>query len=162
MSNLKNVNKMMTIMNLSVLEEVLLPICICVVLPVMIVWLVVRARQNETNRKAEIMLKAIENGVPIDPALLNVDNKKKRSIKKDLLEKLNGACITSLMGAAFLVICFFGESWANHFKPTGIYVIAGAVLLAVGIGLFISYFAGKKMLAKEIEAEEKGLTEEKQ
>jgi hypothetical protein len=27
-------------------------------------------------------------------------------------------------------------------------------MLAVGIGLFISYFAGKKMLAKEIEAEE--------
>ena len=34
-------------------------------------------------------------------------------------------------------------------------------MLAVGIGLFISYFAGKKMLAKEIEAEEKGLLENK-
>ena len=35
--------------------------------------------------------------------------------------------------------------------------LAGGILLAVGLGLFISYFAGKKMLAKEIEAEEKSL-----
>ena len=37
---------------------------------------------------------------------------------------------------------------------------AGCVLLAVGIGLFISYFAGKKLLAKEMEAEEKKLEQE--
>jgi hypothetical protein len=37
---------------------------------------------------------------------------------------------------------------------------AGCVLLAVGIGLFISYFVGKKMLAKEIEVEEKKLEQE--
>jgi hypothetical protein len=35
--------------------------------------------------------------------------------------------------------------------------VAGGVLLAVGIGLFITYFVGKKMLAKEMEAEEKKL-----
>ena len=35
--------------------------------------------------------------------------------------------------------------------------IAGVILLAVGIGLFISYFVGKKLLAKEIEAEEQAL-----
>ena len=37
---------------------ILVPLGICVVLPVMIVWLVTRARQNETNKKTEIMLKA--------------------------------------------------------------------------------------------------------
>ena len=150
---------MFTFLSYSVWEEVFIPICICVVLPVLIVWLVSRVRQNETNRKAEIMLKAIENGVPIDPAILNTCNKKKQSLKKELLDKFNGACITSLLGVAFLVICFFGGSWAHNFRPTGIYPIAGAVLLAVGIGLFISYFTGKKMLAKEIEEEEKELTE---
>lgn len=133
-------------------------ICICAVVPVMIVWLVGRVRQNETNRKAEIMLKAIENGVPIDPALLNTGNKKKKqSLKKELLDKFNGACVTGLMGVAFLAIYFFGGSVTHKFNPTGLYVIAGAVMLAVGIGLFISYFVGKKMLAKEIEEEEKEL-----
>ena len=48
------------------MEEILIPIGICVVLPVMIVWLINRTRQNETNRKTEIMLKAIESGATID------------------------------------------------------------------------------------------------
>ena len=37
----------------------LFPIGLCMVLPVMIVWLVNRTRQNETNRRTGIMLKAI-------------------------------------------------------------------------------------------------------
>jgi len=139
------------------LVEILVPIAICVVLPVMIVWLISRVRQNETNRKAEIMLKAIENGQSIDPELFKTE-KKKTSIKQDLLEKLNGACITSLMGLAFLFFYLFkGKDFGfDHFLP-----YASGAMLAVGFGLFISYFVGKKMLAKEIEAEEKELLEKK-
>ena len=32
--------------------------------------------------------------------------------------------------------------------------LLGIILLAMGIAFFINYFVGKKMLAKEIEAEE--------
>ena len=39
--------------------------------------------------------------------------------------------------------------------------IPGMIFISGGIGLFVYYFAGKKMLAKEIEAEEKGLLENK-
>ena len=137
------------------------PVFICVVLPVVVVWLVTRAKQNETNRKAEIMLKAIEAGVPVDMEQFKSAKKKAPvSIKQDLLEKLNGACITGLMGIGFLtlgilrvVITDFGRNTLlNKF-----WLPAGCVLLAVGIGLFISYFVGKKLLAKEIEAEERKL-----
>lgn len=134
-----------------------MPICICVVLPVLIVLIIGLVRKNETNRKAEIMLKAIENGQSIDPELFQTV-RKKGSIKKDLLDKLNGACITSLLGLAFLIIYIFeGE---NGFFENYLPYAAGA-LLAVGIGLFISYFAGKRMLAKEIEAEERELCNQK-
>ena len=137
------------------------PVFICVILPVVVVWLVTRAKQNETNRKADIMLKAIEAGVPV--AMEQFKSAKKKapvSIKQELLDKLNGACITSLMGIGFLtlgilrvVITDFGRNTLlNKF-----WLPAGCVLLAVGIGLFISYFVGKKLLAKEIEAEEKKL-----
>ena len=144
--------------NLLLTEDVLgllIPIGICVVMPVLIVWMAMRARQNETNRKAEIMLKAIENGVDIDTDLFKKKTKSV-SIKKDLLDKFNGACITSLMGAAFLILYYVANEDAFLFE---FYPIAGFVLLAVGIGLFISYFVGKKMLAKEIEAEEKNIQE---
>ena len=137
------------------------PVFICVILPVVVVWLVTRAKQNETNRKADIMLKAIEAGVPVDMEQFKSAKKKAPvSIKQELLDKLNGACITSLMGIGFLtlgilrvIITDFGRNTLlNKF-----WLPAGCVLLAVGIGLFISYFVGKKLLAKEIEAEEKKL-----
>ena len=137
--------------------EFLIPIGVCVVLPIVIVWLSLRAKQNETHKKAEIMLKAMENGTPLDPDYFKSPSKQK-SIKQDLLEKLTGACITSLMGAMFLVIFFLGLFKGmpfNQFAP-----LAGGVMLAVGIALFISYFVGKNMLAKEIEAEEKRLGQE--
>ena len=142
------------------------PVFVCVVLPIVIVWLVARTRQNEANRKAEIMLKAIEAGVPVDMSQFEPEKKKgSKSIKQELLDKLNGACITGLMGIGFLtlgilrvVITDFGRNmFINKF-----WLPAGAVLLAVGIGLFISYFAGKKMLAKEIEAEENALNQPKE
>ena len=143
--------------------EVLIPIAICVVLPVLIVWFVSRVRQNETNRKAEIMLKAIENGASIDPALFKTESKKKASIKQDLLDKLTGGCITSLMGVAFLtagLLFAYHPVWHAFLSPS-LLIVAGGVMMAVGIGLFISFFTGRKMLAKEMEAEEKGLLENK-
>ena len=139
--------------------EILVPLGICVVLPVLIVWLVLRARKNETDRKAEIMLKAIEAGAPIDPNLLTVKPKKRaKTIKQDLLERLTGASVTSAMGVAFLLLTFWG---ANAFPDEDLegLMFPGAILLAIGIALFIVYFVGKKSLAKEIEAEEKALLE---
>ena len=145
------------------MEDIVIPIFVCVVLPVTIVWLVSRTKQNETNKKAEIMLKAIENGAQVDMEQFNTTVKKSpRTIKQDLLEKLTGACITTFMGIAFIawaVVGYLRPEYTdgrlfNHLAP-----VAGGVLLAVGIGLFISYFVGKKFLAKEIEAEEKNMNQ---
>ena len=152
----------------TVMEDILtnfgIPVFICVVLPVTIVWLVARTKQNETNRKAEIMLKAIESGAQVDLDQFNTTVKKSpKTIKQELLEKLNGACITSLMGAGFLILGILraiDPMFASHMFLNKFWLPAGAVLLAVGIGLFISYFVGKKMLAKEIEAEDRKLEQE--
>ena len=40
-------------------------------------------------------------------------------------------------------------------------VILGGILLAIGIALFIVYFTGKKLMAKEIVSEEKQILGEK-
>lgn len=142
------------------------PVFVCVVLPIVIVWLVARTRQNEANRKAEIMLKAIEAGVPVDMSQFEPAKKKSaKSIKQELLDKLNGAIITGLMGIGFLVLGILRaidpQFGLNTFLNKW-WLPAGGVLLAVGIGLFISYCVGKKMLAKEIEAEENALNQPKE
>lgn len=131
----------------------IVPIFICVVLPVAIVLIIGLTKQNATNRKAEVMLKAIEAGTPIDPNMFKTQRPK--SVKEDLVDKLTGACVTGFMGFGFLLL-FVMEKLFPGFVPFSFSYLpfAGVMMLAVGIGLGISYFAGKKMLAKEIEAED--------
>jgi hypothetical protein len=45
-------------------------------------------------------------------------------------------------------------------KDLRLLYLAGAILLGVGIAFLISYFVGKKMLAKEMEAEQAKLLEQ--
>ena len=140
---------------MDVLVEFLIPLFVCVVLPVMIVWLVMRAKQNETNRKAEVMLKAIESGTTIDPDFFKSPVQPK-SLKEKLLGRLTGACVTSMLGIAFLLGGMVFD-WKINFGPMFSLPLVGAILLAVGISLFVVYFVSRKMLAKEIEAEEKAV-----
>ena len=143
--------------------DALIPICICVVLPVLIVWLIGKVKQNETNRKAEIMLKALENGAKIDTDFFRSQSGSK-TIKERLLGRLTGACVTSLIGVAFIAVGIFLQhlqNWNNNIEVVVITYLLGGILMAVGISLFVVYFSGKKMLSKEMEAEEKQLAEGK-
>lgn len=141
------------------MEEILVPIAICLVLPVMIVWLVTRARENETNRKTEIMLKAIEAGATVDPNLFG-SHQGHISLKERLLKRLTSACVVSLLGIACIVINIvqwvkWGETLSRSLLSMTLAL--GCILIAIGVALFIVYFVGKKMLSKEIEAEENSL-----
>lgn len=133
------------------MEDILIPISICVVLPVMIVWLVSRRRQNETNRKAEIMLKIIESGASIDTNLF-MEQQKNKTIKERLLKPLAGGCIFLLTGIAVLLV-----NIGNSTDCGRNLVLPGAILAAIGLALLIVFFIGHKMLTKEMEAERKAL-----
>jgi Flp pilus assembly protein TadB len=132
-------------------QTLIVALAVCVILPVLIVWIALRARQNEVNRKADLLLKAMEAGIPIDQELLK-PARKARSVKQGLLDKLTGACVMTGMGAAFLLLHFIAPASLLSGYPG-----VGCIFIAIGIALFISYFVGKNMLAKEIEAEEKEL-----
>lgn len=142
--------------------DILMPLGICVVLPVMIVWLVMRTRQNETNRKTEIMLKAIESGVTVNADLFK-QRHETMTIKERLLKLLSSASVVSLIGVAILVICICmvtkngNTMHGDAIAVLTVFMIVGGILLAIGLALFIVFFAGRKMLAKEMEAEAKSL-----
>ena len=141
-------------------EEILVPIFICVVLPVLIVWLVTRVRKNETDKRAEIIIKAIESGQQVNPNLLSPQNSPK-SLKEKLLSRLTAACITFLIGIAILVpgiIISQKVNWNFAASPFPMFVLISGILIAIGVALFIIYMTGKKMLSKEIEAEENNLS----
>ena len=143
------------------LSDFLVPIFVAVILPIAIVWIVGKTRQNEVNRKTEVMLKAIENGQPVDANMFKTEHKKKQqTVKSQLLDRLTGACVTSLLGIAFIIIAVLRCDNLKE-SASGFMFISGCILLAIGIALFIIYFIGKNMLAKEIEDEENRLGENK-
>jgi hypothetical protein len=139
------------------ISELLTALGVCVVLPVLIVWLVLRSRKHQIDRKTEIVMKAIEAGVPVDENFFK-SPKKEKNLKKELLDRFTGASVTSFLGAAFLVLSLTGIGGRNSADIPDL-AVPGCILLGIGIALFIAYFVGKKMLAKDIEAEEKALTE---
>ena len=141
----------------------LIPICSCVVLPTLVIWLIGRVKQNETNRKAEIMLKALDNGAIIDSDFFKGQSGSK-TIKERLLGRLTGASVTGVLGLALILVALIPDwpgEWVFSDSPAPMLVILGGILLAIGIALFIVYFTGKKLMAKEIVSEEKQILGEK-
>ena len=131
----------------------LIPVCICVVLPVMIVWLVTRAKTRRTEKKMDVLMRAIENGAEVAPDMLvETAEGKPRSVKMELLNKLGTGVMLSLMGLVFIVLAACN---VQAFPAWGYY--AGIPLLAVGIGDLVSYFYGVRFLKPEIEADEQNL-----
>ena len=126
---------------------------LCVILPIVVVWLNNRKEQNEIKLKTQVMLKAIEAGMPIDEELLKPQRTVK-TIKERLFGKLTAACVLSAIGLVSLLgIAVLAYQGGADTMVLGTVIIFGIVVLAIGIGLFVAYFIGRKMLAKEIEAE---------
>ena len=143
------------------MDKILVPLGMFVALPVLIVWLVTRTRQNETNRKTELLLKAMECGATIDTNLFKSPMQSK-SIKERLLRRLTAGCIFTLMGVVFIIVSIVNKVNLQPGMSNDSTVVPAAfagIWLAIGISFFIVFFVGKKMMAKEIEAEEKALTE---
>lgn len=141
------------------MEDILVPIALGCVLPVLIIWFVVRQQMNETNKRSQIVLAAIEKNPDMDiEELIRKISPKKKLLKEKLLTKLLWGCLAGFLGLGFLGIAMW-QGFVGGSDPDDITVAAltGAVLLGIGIAFLVNYALGKKMLAKEIQAEEKML-----
>ncbi len=146
-----------------ILDELIgmLPIILCgCVLPIMVVWLVVRKKTNETNARTQIVTAAIEKNPDLDVEdLLKKASPKPKLLKEKLLTKLLWGFIASLSGIGLTGL-------GIYMKSTGLGIDVdvqtalcfGLILLAIGAAFIINYGVGRKMLAKEIEAEESKTT----
>ena len=133
--------------------ETLIPIGICVVLPIIVISMVMRARRHEVDKKTEVMLKAVENGTQLDPAFFQEINKRReRTVKDKLMGYLTAACITSGIGVLMAVVSTIFLIVKDDSTPAALLVllIPCAILIAVGIAFFIVYAIGKKTWAKEL------------
>ena len=144
----------------SLLETIFIIGGVCVVLPIVIVWMVVRARTHRMDKKMEILMKAVENGQQVDPALLVTAQTggRKYSLKKNILNRLLFGAIFSMAGLMLLIVTVLSASKVIYMDKVSL--LLSLLFISIGAGLLISYFIGRRLLAKEMEIEEKELLEE--
>ncbi len=139
------------------LVAILVPIACGCVLPIMIVWFYIRKKMNETNKRTEIVLAAIEKNPEMDvEELMKSMAPKKKLLKEKLLTKLLWGCMTTMLGLGFIGFGTF--LYCNNAGGTSdpmASVTIGLLFAGIGIAFLINYFTGKKLLAGEIEAEER-------
>lgn len=138
------------------LAEMILFLGIFVVMPVIIVALVTRAKTNATNKRAEIALAAIEKNSDVNlEEFFKKMNPPRRSIKERLLDKLLCGCIFTLFGAGIYVAILVYHMNVEEFNRDmfiGLSFIA-VPSLGVGLSFLINYFVGRRVLKEEIETE---------
>lgn len=128
------------------LEDILIPVFICVVLPVMIVWLTTRAATNADNKRAQVLMKAIESNASIDADKLAEALQKPRRTPAEMQSRrlLRGLIFTGL-GIVFII----AGQVTQHTSPSPdsllMSVLAGGACLVVGIAyLGVYYVNGRK------------------
>ena len=140
--------------------------CGCV-LPIVMNLLKTRRKMNETDTRKQIVLAAIEKNKETDVEELlkkMAPMQKNTLLKEKLLAKLLWGWIIALVGIGLIGfrVCYSYTDEPNRgfLEFLTFLALIGSVLLAIGIAFLVNYFVGKKILAKEIEAEEKKLTAE--
>lgn len=139
----------------NLMEDVLIPICVCCVLPISIVLIVFIYRNRALAQKTEVIKLAIEKGAKIDPDTLmdalSGRNSKSKTVMSRLLNRLTWGILLLLTGivSGIVLLCQGPDA-----MPDSKYVVVSIASLSVGVALLVSYFVGRKMLGKEVAAEE--------
>ena len=121
--------------------------------------MLLKNRRYKIEQQSKLISQMIEKGEAANldykamVEALNVSDSRKKTLKKSILKHLEYGSLCSLVGLFLLVygVCIYN----NH--P----IIAGGLLLTIGVAFLIMFFISKNYLKKEIEAEEKQLTENK-
>lgn len=127
------------------MEEIIIPIGICVVMPVLIVWLVSRIAITKENRKSDVLMEAIRNNANVDTdKLIKSMGGKDRSASELLNLRLLRGCIFTLLGVAFGVCApiFAYEAPYSDMKLS--LILLSSVCAAVGIGYLTVYFVSRR------------------
>lgn len=130
----------------------LIPIGVCVVLPIMIVWIVFKAKTNNDNKRADVLIKAIENNANIDAEkLAEALGKQQISAKELLNRRLLRGCMFTILGVAFSIIALTFSAAPEDMQFIS-YILA-ALSFAVGNAYLIVYFVTRNTTAETEENE---------
>lgn len=127
----------------------LVPIFVCVVLPVAIVAIVFAAAMNNDNKRAKVLIKAIESNCGIDAdKLAEALQKPKKTAHEILNLRLLRGCIFSFIGIALCTVGIVSLCMGTEFSadPVTVPLIFGGVSLAIGLSYLVVYSVTRKQI----------------
>lgn len=129
--------------------DVLVPISICVVLPVAIVLIIFMTAMNSDNKRAKVLIKAIEANNNIDADKLAAALAKPRKTPLEILNKrLLRGCMFTFIGIALIIVALVSLASGTEFANDSVTVpmIFGGALLAIGLSYLVVYFVTRKQV----------------
>lgn len=129
--------------------EILVPIFVCVVLPVAVVLITSLTKINSDNRRTQIIIKAIESDNSIDADKLAESLRKPQKTPREILNlRLLRGCIFSFIGLALIIVGFANLAFGSEFSsdPVTVPLLFGGTSLAVGASYLIVYFVTRKQI----------------
>ena len=121
--------------------------------------MLLKNRRYKIEQQSKLISQMIEKGEAANldykamVEALNVSDSRIKTLKKSILKHLEYGSLCSLIGLFLLI---YGVCTSNNHP-----IIAGGLLLTIGVAFLIMFFISKNYLKKEIEAEENKLTENK-
>ncbi len=127
------------------LVQILVPIALAVVLPVLIVWIVCRMRMNKDNKNAEIIIRAIEsNSVPDTDKIVEALGRSRKSPREILQSRLLRGCIFTLFGIAAAISGVVADQFLGARDFMFVLIMTAGCSLAIGIAYLVVYFMTRK------------------
>ena len=131
------------------MTQTLVPIFVCVVLPIAIVLIVSLAKMNADNKRTQIILKAIEANRDVYTEKLIESMKKPEKTALQILNlRLLRGCIFSLVGLGLVIVAVVGLLNDVPFAddPVSVPLVFGSASLTVGLSYLIVYFVTRRQL----------------
>ena len=131
------------------MAQILVPIFVCVVLPVAIIAIIFGASINSDNKRSKVLIKAIESNCDIDAdKLAEALQKPKKTALEILNLRLLRGCIFSLVGIAVCIIGIIAYSMGMEFQTDAVTVplIFGGISIAIGLSYLVVYFVTRKQI----------------
>lgn len=135
-------------------HSVIVPIFVCVVLPVLIVFIVFAAAINNDNKRAKVLIKAIEanNNINVDD-LASALGKPRKSPREVLNLRLLRGCICTFIGLGFIIVSIILTVVDGWNESAGSNLCIGFVVLAVGLSYLVVYWVTRKQVADKKEGQ---------
>lgn len=120
-------------------------IVICALVPIAIVWIVFATIRNGENKRAEILMKAIESNPSIDIERLAQLLGKTRKVGRQVFTgRLLKGCIFSLVGLGLLLVRLLNSGAEHQNLP-----VFAVICLAIGVAYMIVCWITRKDLNEQ-------------